>query len=104
MFVAEFETVESSVRRRRAPRAPVALEASLNGSRFDRALCTVVDLSTTGARLSTYSMLRRGSEISLVLPDLGAVPATVVWSTDFEAGCEFRRPLRQDLVDKLRER
>ncbi|MFS0771301.1 PilZ domain-containing protein [Sphingomonas sp. 1P08PE] len=100
MFVAEFEQVDPKGRRA-SPRAPLAITASLDHRRLGRAVCRVVDLSTTGARLQTYSALRRGSMICLLLPGLAGVEAEVMWSNDFLAGCQFRRPILQTVVDRL---
>ena len=92
MFAAEFEPAESNGRRR-SPRAPVSLDAKLGRGGLDRALCKVVDLSLHGARLQTYTALKRGSMIWLTLPRLGQVAATIMWADDFTAGCQFVEPL-----------
>lgn len=92
LFNAEYEPAES-LGRRRAPRAPVSLDAKIGRGGLDRALCKVTDLSLHGARLQTYSALKRGSVIWLTLPRVGHVAATVRWADDFEAGCEFQAPL-----------
>ncbi|WCM28883.1 PilZ domain-containing protein [Sphingomonas sp. QA11] len=92
MFAAEFEPAMSNGRRR-SPRAPVSLDARIGRGGFDRALCKVTDVSLHGARLHTYSSLRKGSMIWLTLPRLGQVAATIMWADDFEAGCQFQHPL-----------
>ncbi|MBY0518917.1 MAG: PilZ domain-containing protein [Sphingomonas sp.] len=92
MFAAEFEPAQL-YGRRRAPRAPVSLDARIGRGGLDRTLCRVVDLSIHGARLHTYSMLRAGTVIWLTLPQVGMVAATIVWSDDFTAGCQFQTPL-----------
>ncbi|WP_183984670.1 PilZ domain-containing protein [Sphingomonas jinjuensis] len=90
MFAAEFESASGDGRR--SPRvAPVALDAQLGIG--GRALCKVVDISVSGAKIQTYSLLQRGSLIFLKLPGAGRVAAEVVWANDFLAGCEFRKPL-----------
>ncbi len=80
---------------------PLALATSIDRGGFGRAVCRVIDLSTTGARLQTYSTLSRGSIICLILPDIGRVEAEVMWSNDFLAGCQFCRPVAQALIDAL---
>ncbi|MDP1026185.1 PilZ domain-containing protein [Sphingomonas sp. KR1UV-12] len=100
MFVAEFEPFHPKGRRA-SPRAALTIDASLDRGRLGRAVCRVIDLSTTGARLQTYSALSRGSMICLILPELGKVEAEIMWSNDFLAGCQFRRPILQTLVDRL---
>jgi len=95
LFTAEFEQAEVSGRRR-SVRAPVSLDARLGRGGLDRALCKVVDISIHGARLQTYSELRQGSTIWLTLPTIGQHAATIVWGNDFEAGCQFLRPLEEE--------
>ena len=92
MFAAEFEPAVTNGRRR-SPRAPVSLDARVGRGGFDRALCKVTDISLHGARIHTYSGLRKGSMIWLTLPRLGQVAATIMWADDFEAGCQFQEPL-----------
>jgi hypothetical protein len=99
MFAAEYETAQLD--RRRAPRAPVSLDARLGRGGIDRALCKVVDLSIAGCRLQTYSELKRGGTIWLTLPGHGPVAADVIWATDFVAGCQFHKPLDQAEFERL---
>ena len=99
-FAAEFEPAVG-LGRRRAPRAPVSLDARIGRGGLDRALCKVVDLSTHGARLQTYSALRKGAMIWLTLPLVGHCAADIVWANDFEAGCEFHTPLSDEDFEAL---
>jgi PilZ domain len=92
-FTAEFEP--ATLDRRRSPRAPVSLDARIGRGGLDRALCKVVNLSLHGARLETYSAIPTGGHIWLTLPRVGPVAAQVMWSDDFAAGCEFRKPLTE---------
>ncbi|MEG3086258.1 PilZ domain-containing protein [Sphingomonas sp. PB4P5] len=91
MFVTEYEPAQAS--RRRAPRAPVSLDARIGRGGLDRTACKVSDLSINGARVHSYCALVRGTLIWLTLPALGQVAATVIWASDFEAGCRFLAPL-----------
>ncbi|OYW22018.1 MULTISPECIES: PilZ domain-containing protein [unclassified Sphingomonas] len=102
MFAAEFEPAETNGRRR-SPRAPVSLDARIGRGGLDRTLCRVVDLSPFGARLQTYSALRVGTMIWLTLPQVGPVAASIIWSDDFAAGCQFQEPIGQDAYDALIE-
>lgn len=70
MFAAEFEPAELA-NRRRAPRASVALDTDMARGGLDRALCRVTDISVQGARLQTYTELKRGLKIWLRLPKVG---------------------------------
>lgn len=98
-FAAEFEP--AVLGRRRAPRAPVSLDAKVGRGGLDRALCRVVDLSLHGARIETFSALRRDSMIWLTLPHVGHWAARVVWASDFEVGLEFQIALSEDEFDRL---
>ncbi len=102
MFAAEFEPAETNGRRR-SPRAPVSLDARIGRGGLDRTLCRVVDLSPLGAKLQTYSSLRVGSMIWLTLPQIGPVAASIIWSDDFAAGCQFQTELDQAAFDALIE-
>ena len=98
MFAADFEPAERTSRRG-SPRAPIGLDASIGKTR--RALCRVVDISVNGARLQTYSALKRGTSIWLNLPQIGQIVADVMWADDFTAGCKFRKPLSIEAFDAL---
>lgn len=103
MFAAEFETAESNGRRR-SPRAPVSFDARLGLGGLGRTLCKVVDISIHGARVQSYSALKRGSTIWLTLPEIGPVAADVMWADDYVAGCQFRTALDPEQFEKLLER
>ena len=64
----------------------------------------VIDLSIHGARLSTYSALRKGMSIWLTLPEVGPVGAEVMWADDFAAGCRFDAPLDPAAFEQLLRR
>ena len=98
MFAAEFEPAEPKGRRR-SPRAPVSLDAHIG--KAVRTLCKVVDISIHGVRLQTYSALAKGSTIWLTLPEAGTIAADVMWSDDYLAGCQFKKPLEIDVFDRL---
>ncbi|MES2095485.1 MAG: PilZ domain-containing protein [Pseudomonadota bacterium] len=98
---AEYE--HAILGRRKAPRAPVSLDAKLGRGGLDRTLCRVTDLSRDGARISSYSALKKDSVIWLTLPGVGQVAATVRWADDFQAGCQFNEPLPEGLYDALVE-
>ncbi len=99
MFAAEMEPAQLD--RRRSVRAPVSLDATLGRGGLGRALCKVVNVSVHGARLQTYTALKKGATIWLTLPHLGARAADIVWADDFAAGCAFREPLIQADLDVL---
>ncbi len=100
-FSAEFEPAILS--RRSSLRAPASLDAKLGRGGLDRTLCRITDLSLEGARIHTYSALRRDMVIWLTLPGAGQVVATIKWADDFQAGCQFNEPLPEYLYDLLVE-
>ncbi|WP_322966160.1 PilZ domain-containing protein [Sphingomonas fuzhouensis] len=100
MFAAEFEPA-GFTNRRRSPRATTALDTDMGRGGLDRALCRVTDISIHGARLQTYTELRRGSKIWLRLPHVGEIEAKVVWAADFAAGCHFQTPLTRAAFEIL---
>ena len=100
MIAAEFEPAEKNGRRR-SPRAPVSLDARIGRGGMDRTLCKITDLSMHGARLQTYSAMRKGDTIWLTLPLIGQIAATVMWADDYEAGCRFGHPLDADAYETL---
>ncbi|QNE31221.1 PilZ domain-containing protein [Sphingomonas sp. NBWT7] len=103
MFAAEFETAETNGRRR-SPRAPVSFDASVGQGGLGRTLCKVVDISLHGARIQSYSALRRGTTIWLNLPEIGPIAADVRWADDFTAGCQFQKPLDKIAFERLAAR
>ncbi|WP_174292130.1 PilZ domain-containing protein [Sphingomonas bacterium] len=102
MFAAEFEPAQNG-NRRGAPRAPLSLDAGLGIGGLARTLCKVVDISISGARLQSYSALKKGSTIWLTLPDIGQIAADVMWADDYVAGCQFHRPLDPAAFEDLLE-
>jgi hypothetical protein len=102
LFAAELEPAQAPTRRR-VPRAPVSLDAKVGRGGLDRTLCKVTDLSVQGARLQTYSALRKGAMIWLTLPGVGPRIAHVRWADEYEAGCEFEEPLSHEQYGTLVE-
>lgn len=100
LFAAEYESAEPRSLRR-VQRAPVSLDARIGRGGLDRALCKVTNLSQFGARLQTYSALKRDALIWLTLKGEGPVVARVRWANDFEAGCEFEVPLDSEMFAAL---
>ncbi|MBN8807409.1 MAG: PilZ domain-containing protein [Sphingomonas sp.] len=86
---------------RKSARATVSLDAKLVRGGLDRTACRITDLSPEGARLSSYSALKKDTTISLTLPGIGQVAAVVRWADDFQAGCQFVSPLTMDQFEEL---
>jgi hypothetical protein len=100
MLAAEIEPAFAAGRRR-SLREPVSLDSDIERDGLERALCRLADLSLHGVRVQTYSPLKRGTTMWLTLPRLGIRAVTVVWVSDFLAGCQFFEPLAQDEFDLL---
>jgi hypothetical protein len=100
MLAAEIEPAFPAGRRR-STRASTSIDTDIERDGLDRALCRIVDLSLHGARLQTYSPLTRGATMWLTLPRLGTRAATIVWSSDFLAGCQFLESLTDDEFEQL---
>ena len=97
MFSADFRP--ESGNKRVAKRQSIAMDAEIFRPR--RTLCKVVDISRSGLRLETYSRIQVGTQISISLPVVGQVSATVRWADEFRAGCEFKRPLQAEILAAL---
>lgn len=102
-FSAEFQPAVFGVRDGNITRAPVSLDAKLGRGGLDRTLCRVTDLSLDGARIHTYSALKRGMVIWLTIPGAGTIAATIRWADDFQAGCQFHESLPEYVYDMLIE-
>jgi PilZ domain len=61
-------------------------------------VCTVLDVSSWGAKLRAESV-PRGELVSLRIDGIGVIPATVVWRSDGIAGVRFR--VQQGWVRRL---
>jgi hypothetical protein len=86
---------------RKSVRESVSLDAKLGRGGLDRTACRITDLSPEGARISSYSALKKDATIWLTLPGIGQVAAIVRWADDFQAGCQFVYPLTMDQFEGL---
>lgn len=100
MFSSEVTVVGRS--RRAEERLPADIRARYGAQGMpERALCRVVDMTKRGAKLEVYCDLPPSSMITLRLPNMDTVRARVVWSNDFEAGCQFLEPLSDNELDAI---
>ncbi|WP_235538552.1 PilZ domain-containing protein [Sphingomonas sp. Root710] len=82
--------------RRAEERLPADIRSRYGtGGMPERALCRIVDITTRGARLEVYCDLPPATMITLKLPYTGTVRAKIMWSKDFEAGCQFLDPIKE---------
>lgn len=86
---------------RAAPRRAITMDASLRGNTARAFKVQVLDLSTKGFKVETFSDLKVGSDFFLRLPGLEPRQATVMWVEGYYAGCAFTAPLHQAVVDTI---
>lgn len=69
-----------------------------------RATVMLKDLSRFGARIAGLEALRKGDGLTLLLPGLQAIEATVAWAEGGAAGLLFEQPLEHaDLTALIRD-
>ena len=100
MLAAEIEPAFAAGRRRNA-RESASPDAGADRDGLERALCRLAALSMHGARLQTYSRLTQAATMWLTLPRLGVRAVTIIWSSDFLAGCQFAEALTADEVQTV---
>lgn len=85
---------------RRAERKPFPATVHFRaGNR--RAAVEVRDISRLGARIGGVFLVHDGDQLWLKIGTLESIEARVVWSEDFEFGCEFDRPLSDIVLDSI---
>ena len=90
--------------RRSEERLPADIRSRYGtGGMPERALCRILDMTARGARLEVYCDLPKATVITLKLPYTGTVRARVVWSKDFEAGCQFLEPIKESDLSSIFE-
>jgi hypothetical protein len=85
--------VASIVERRSAKRVNLNLRTRLMHNGQQHADIIIRDLSFTGFRGETELKLMRGALISVGLPNIGLVRATVKWAKDGRMAGAFHRPV-----------
>ncbi len=89
-MVAYFEEREPAPDRRRSARRALRLGAAAGGN---GELATLLDLSLTGVLLETSVPMLVGATFEVELPSVGAVEASVIWSSGEYYGCQFALPI-----------
>ena len=79
---------------REAERHRVEFDATLRDPAFMPLDVVIEDLSTSGFRVVTDTILPLAAEIGLGLAGIGTHRARVVWRSDGIYGCEFLAPLK----------
>jgi hypothetical protein len=85
--------VATLIERRNAKRVNLNLRTRLMHSGLHHADIVIRDLSFTGFRGETDAKLTRGSLVSVGLPNIGLVRATVKWVKDGRIAGAFHRPV-----------
>ena len=77
--------------RRSARRLPLDLHTRLRHAGLEYGDLTIKDLSFTGLKGETQVALHRGDLISVALPNIGLVRATVQWCNEGMLTAQFQR-------------
>jgi hypothetical protein len=89
--------------RRRVERKQTAVTTRISPNKWSSFEADVVDLSCRGFKAAAETLLRVGSIVSIEVPELGAVPAVVVWREPEAFGARFIQPLSLASSAWLRE-
>jgi len=100
MALIEFSRPVDDRPRRQAERKPLSATVQCRRG-IAREVVDVLDISAGGARIRTLSPLRTGDVVWLRLPGIEAIQARVVWTRDFESGCEFVRALHPAVFENI---
>jgi hypothetical protein len=87
-MLGHFEELLPSPERRHWIRRALKL-----GAGSSEAQVTILDLSLTGALLETNSPILVGAQFEVELPNVGAIPASIVWNSGDYYGCQFDLPI-----------
>lgn len=74
--------------RREHTRKPASWKAQISVGP-DRFRCLIMDISLGGAGVQTHAELSEGTELELVVEDIGAVKGIVAWTADDQMGIKF---------------
>jgi hypothetical protein len=84
---------DSGLQKRRAPRDEVALPTRMLDAERRAADVLLVNISPLGFMVREYGATPKGAVVRLVLPRLGELEATIVWSLGGRIGAEFTKPI-----------
>ncbi len=96
-MLAEIRVDLHESERRRSERRPMRLPSESAGS-ANPVSATVRNLSETGLMIETAQDLAANDAVTVRLPMVGEVAATVIWARGPFYGCEFERPLPRAIV------
>lgn len=87
--------------RRRAPRSPLRLGASIREPGRGRTAAKLIDISTHGCRIEVVSGASADAWLMLSIAGLETQYCRVVWRCHEFAGIEFTTPLAQAVLERL---
>jgi hypothetical protein len=90
--------------RRRSPRTPLAADVEFRRKRETRYTIAMHDLSAHGARISSPERVIPGETVWVQLPSLQSLCSRVTWSSEWQSGIEFERPMHAAVFDMIRAR
>lgn len=95
------ELVRADPGKRLWDRLTVAMRAEMRQPLRKSVPVVVIDISAHGCRFETRERIAADSNMWLRLPGIEPLYSRVAWVKEWEAGCEFDRPLHPAVVDRL---
>lgn len=86
---------------RRVMRFPVTLEASLRSSAVGNLKVQITDISENGCQCRKLTRLIVGAHLTLVMPNMAPLGATVVWVDSESVGLKFNAKMHASVVEHI---
>ena len=74
-------------------RGDVAITADIRAFGGNKTRVKVIDLSQTGFRMESLTLIPDSHAIFLTIPSFAQMEARIIWQTEWLYGCKFVRPL-----------
>ena len=84
-------TANNHAERRRAKRVPLEMRTRFRYTGFQQGDLVIRDLSFTGCRCETDVQLNTGDLVSVALPNIGLVRASVQWCSGGKFAAQFQK-------------
>lgn len=82
-------------------RGDVAITADIRAFGGNKTRVKVIDLSQTGFRMESLSLISDSQAIFLTIPSFGQMEARIIWQTEWMYGCQFARPLHLAVYEHI---
>ena len=82
-------------------RIPVVLESAISVVRSGRRKVALTDLSTAGCKVDAPYGWKEGQHVTITLPTLAPIGATVRWSTAEAMGLAFDRAIHTSVIQHI---